>query len=49
LILELHSALPKTGDQIVFDRYTFTVLNVDNKRISRVRVAVQQETLKHEE
>jgi len=49
LILELHSALPKTGDQIVFDRYTFTVLNVDNKRISRVRVTVQQETLKHEE
>ncbi|HCW06422.1 MAG TPA: gliding motility-associated protein GldE [Cytophagales bacterium] len=49
LILELHSALPKVGDQIVFDRFTFTILNVDKKRIARVRVAVQEETLKHEE
>jgi gliding motility-associated protein GldE len=49
LILELHSALPKAGDQVTFDRFTFTVLNVDKKRISRVRVAVQQEAVKHEE
>jgi gliding motility-associated protein GldE len=48
LILELHSALPKAGDQIVFDRFTFTVLNVDKKRITRVRVAVQEEAVKHE-
>jgi gliding motility-associated protein GldE len=49
LILELHSALPKAGDQVTFDRFTFTVLNVDKKRISRVRVAVHQEAVKHEE
>jgi gliding motility-associated protein GldE len=49
LILELHSALPKAGDQVVFDRFTFTVLSVDKKRITRVRVAVQQEAVKHEE
>jgi len=49
LILELHSALPKIGDQIIFDRFTFTILNVDKKRIARVRVAVQEETLKDEE
>jgi gliding motility-associated protein GldE len=49
LILELHSALPKAGDQVAFDRFTFTVLNVDKKRISRVRVAVHQEAAKHEE
>jgi gliding motility-associated protein GldE len=49
LILELHSALPKAGDQVTFERFTFTVLNVDKKRISRVRVALQQEAVKHEE
>lgn len=49
LILELHSALPKNGDRVVFDRFTFTVLNVDKKRISRVRVAVQEEAVKDED
>ncbi len=49
LILELHSALPKAGDQIVFDRFTFTILNVDKKRITRVRVGVQEEAVKNAE
>lgn len=49
LILELHSALPKIGTKITFDRFTFTILNVDKKRITRVRVAVQEEAVKDEE
>ncbi len=49
LILELHNAMPKAGDQVVFDRFTFTVVGVDQKRISRVRIAIQQEAVKHEE
>jgi gliding motility-associated protein GldE len=49
LILELHSALPKVDDEIVFDRFLFTILNVDEKRITRVRVSVQQEQIKNDD
>jgi gliding motility-associated protein GldE len=49
LILELHNDLPKAGDQVVFERFTFTVLGVDKKRITKVRVAVQEEAVKDEE
>jgi putative hemolysin len=49
LILELHSTMPKTGDQVSFDRFTFTVVGVDQKRITRVRVAIQQEAVNNEE
>jgi CBS domain containing-hemolysin-like protein len=49
LILELHNSMPKTGDQVIFDRFTFTVIGVDQKRIGRVRVAIQQEAVKNEE
>ncbi|HEV8512887.1 MAG TPA: gliding motility-associated protein GldE [Cyclobacteriaceae bacterium] len=49
LILELHSALPKAGDQVIFDRFTFTVIGVDKKRIGRVRVAIQREAVKNDE
>ncbi len=38
LILELHNTMPNAGDQVAFDRFTFTVVSVDQKRISRVRV-----------
>lgn len=47
LILELHNAMPKAGDQVIFDRFTFTVVGVDQKRIARVRVAIQQEAEKN--
>ena len=49
LILELHSAMPKAGDQVIFDRFTFTVVGVDQKRIGRVRISIQKETVKNEE
>jgi gliding motility-associated protein GldE len=48
LILELHSAMPKAGDKVVYDRFTFTIVGVDQKRISRVRVAIQPEAVNHE-
>lgn len=46
LILELNNHMPKVGDQVSFDKLRFTVLNVDQKRITRVRVAVQEEAVK---
>ncbi len=49
LILEIHSTLPKVGDQITFNRFVFTILNVDQKRITRVRVNVQEEAVQNEE
>ena len=49
LILELHNSMPKTGDQVIFDRFTFTIIGVDQKRIGRVRVAIQREAVKHDE
>ncbi|MEZ4974913.1 MAG: gliding motility-associated protein GldE [Cyclobacteriaceae bacterium] len=42
LILELNSAMPKVADQIVHDRFVFTVVSVDKKRIKRVRVLINQ-------
>ncbi|HEY8402700.1 MAG TPA: transporter associated domain-containing protein [Cytophagaceae bacterium] len=43
LLLEINSNLPKMGDQIVFDKFVFTVEAVDNKRIKKVRVAIEVE------
>jgi len=42
LILELHNSMPKAGDKVVFDRFEFTVIAVDQKRIKRVRVTLQE-------
>ena len=49
LILELHSALPKSGDQITFDRFTFTILTVDQKKINKVRINVSEGAVTNEE
>lgn len=43
LILELHNSLPKTGDEVAHNRYTFTVLSVDNRRIKKVKVKIGEE------
>ncbi len=42
LILELNSAMPKVADQISFDRFVFTIVSVDKKRIKRIRVLINQ-------
>jgi len=38
LLLEINAKLPRVGEKIHFDRFVFTVVSVDNKRIKRVRV-----------
>ncbi len=40
LLLELHSKLPRIGDKINFDKFVFTIVSVDSKRIKRVRVYI---------
>lgn len=41
LILEINNKLPRAGDKIRYDRFLFTVVAVDNKRIKRIRVLIQ--------
>jgi putative hemolysin len=40
LILELHGSMPKMNEQIKFDRFIFTIVNADLKRINKVKVTV---------
>lgn len=40
LMLELHSSMPDAGDKITYDRFLFTIVSVDQKRIKRIRVTV---------
>ena len=48
LILEIQSALPGTGEKIFFNKYTFTVMAVDNKRIKKVKVQINEAGLSKE-
>ena len=41
LLLELHSKLPRVGDKINFDKFVFTIVSVDLKRIKRVRIYIK--------
>jgi len=43
LILELNNELPKTGDHINYEQFTFVIESVDRKRIKRVRVKVHEQ------
>lgn len=38
LLLEINTKLPSAGEKIYYDKYIFTVVAVDNKRIKKVRV-----------
>lgn len=49
LILELHSGLPKNGDTMMYDKFLFTVLAADQRRINRVKVTLQEKAMTHEE
>ena len=40
LMLELHSSMPNAGDKITYDRFLFTIVAVDQKRIKRIRVTI---------
>ena len=41
LILELNSKLPRSGEKINHDRFVFTVVAADSRRIKRVRVLIK--------
>ncbi len=40
LLLELHSKLPRAGEKIEYGQFLFTAVAVDNRRIKRVRVFI---------
>ncbi len=40
LMLELHNSMPNAGDKITYDRFLFTIVSVDQKRIKRIRVTI---------
>ncbi len=46
LILEINNKLPRSGDKIIFDKFVFTIVAVDNRRIKRVRVYLQSVAVK---
>lgn len=41
LLLEINNKLPRAGEKIHFNRFVFTVVSVDLKRIKRVRVLIK--------
>jgi len=43
LILEMNNELPKVGDIISHEKFTFTVESVDRKRIKKVRINIHEE------
>ena len=40
LLLELNGRMPRTSEQIYFQRFTFTVLSVDTRKIKKVKVEI---------
>lgn len=40
LMLELNSAMPTAGDRITYEKFVFTIVSVDQKRIKRIRVTI---------
>ncbi len=42
MMLELNKTMPVTGDIITHDRFQFTILTVDEKRIKRIRVVANE-------
>ncbi len=42
LVLELHGSMPKQGEQVSFDRFIFTVVSADPKKINKVKVTLSQ-------
>lgn len=42
LLLELASKLPRVGDRISYNKFLFTAVSVDNRRIKRVRVYINK-------
>lgn len=45
LLLELHGRLPQVNTQIFFQRFTFTVLSVDTRKIKKVKVEMTPQSV----
>ncbi|WP_200975027.1 gliding motility-associated protein GldE [Echinicola sp. 20G] len=43
LLLEINAKLPKSGSKIQFDKFTFTILAVDARRIKKVKVKLHSQ------
>lgn len=43
LLLEIYSKLPRVGEKVSFDKFVFTVVSVDTKKIKRVRVFLKEQ------
>ena len=48
MILELHGAMPIVDERIAYERFVFTIVSVDQKRIKRVRVNLSENVAAHE-
>jgi putative hemolysin len=42
LILEINSTLPSVDEKIVYGKYVFTIMAVDNKRIKKIKVQINE-------
>ena len=42
LLLEINAVIPKTGEKIVYNGYIFTIEAVDNKRIKKIKVQIDE-------
>ena len=48
LILEISSKFPRVGEKVVFDKFVFTVVSADQRRIKRVRVFINKRSAQKE-
>ncbi len=48
LLLEINGKLPSAGERLYYDKYVFTVVAVDQRRIKKVRVFIQEESQTNE-
>lgn len=45
LLLELNSKMPRVGEKIIYDKFVFTIVSVDQKRIKRIRVFLNPDAI----
>jgi putative hemolysin len=48
LVLEIHSKIPRPGEKVLFDKFVFTVVDADEKRIRKVRVFIKKEEVRND-
>lgn len=42
LILEINKVLPNTGEEITFEKYNFIIMTVDERRIKKIKVIINE-------